>query len=269
MSADTELAARFCTACGRPTGAGRFCTGCGTPLGVAPSAAAPPGATSPSSAPPSAGSSAPRSAPPSPRRSLKPLFVAAGVILVALSAGTAGLMLLRGDAGDDVAAQTPAVTVPTEPPGRTAADDPFPDSVPYRTPSYSVRVPEDWRLVADDVDHSVYQESKWRHPRSRDVAVVIDYTDGYRGTAREGAETVREQVSAASGYRERSFELVPIGGGRHAWRWEFTLGGRRKVDYFFNGCGTGFAVLGESRSHRFVMYRATFERIARSLRPAC
>ena len=268
MSTDTSIAAetqrpQFCTACGRPADTASFCSACGTPIARAEPAAPP----SPA-APPTA-LATPPSPTPSPRRSLKPVLAIAAVVLLALGAGTTGLLLLGGDAGDGVAVQSPATPAPKESPARSAGDDPFPNSVGYRTPSYSVRVPEDWRRIADDVDHSVYQESKWRHPRDRDTTVLIDYTDGYRGTAREGAETVREQISAASGFRERSFELVPIGGGRHAWRWEFTLGGRRKIDYFFNGCGTGFAVLGESRAERFVSYRATFERVVRSLRPAC
>lgn len=136
----------------------------------------------------------------------------------------------------------------------------------YSAGRYSLTVPASWTQVSDDADHSgVYRESRWNSP-SGDGYLLIDYTVGFDGTPRSGADPLRDGLRGTAGYVEHFYGSWL--GGRF-WRWEFTKGGQRKVDLFSTTCGTGYALLGAASPARFLRLEATFAAAAKSFVPRC
>jgi hypothetical protein len=225
------------------------------------------------------------------------VLLGGGVLLVALLLGVG--VLLRGESAKP-AASSPAADVTaasgdsgavvdeaatTDDSGGVAEETPTtddsvvpPDDDPVvaeeqgrlvETPAYRVTVPVGWVRDANEKDHDgVYAESRWHEPGSPDVYLLVDHSAGFDGTAASGARGVRDQLRRSSQYGELSFGAVSLG-GRDAWRWEFTLGDARKVDYFTTGCDTGFALLGAAPRDRYEDYVEDFRTAARSLEPTC
>jgi hypothetical protein len=207
------------------------------------------------------------------------------MLVAVLITGGVAAILLTGDGGSSSSSttqagvlQTPAtktiVTVIKTAPAKSSGSStrasqvgsgPLPTQS-YATGRYRVEVPETWRQVSDDEDHSgVYRESRWNSP-SGDGYLLIDYTVGFDGTAKSGADALRDAMRSTSGYTEWAYG--PWLSGRF-WRWEFTKDGTRKIDLFASSCGTGYALLGAASPGRFTRLRPSFEAAARSLQLKC
>jgi hypothetical protein len=248
-----------CPACGRPLEpAARFCGTCGTPVA----------SWAPQSAPPPA-------APPAPDGARTGLIVGLVAACVLAAGGLVAVILLAtggNDGGSPPAAAltaTPAAATTTvvaeaEPEERPAT----PSRTTYDRGAYAIRLPRSWSVRSRGEDKGSYVESIWTSPASADVTLLVDHTPGYTDSPEDGARTVRSMTSRSAGYREIGFGPTQLA-GRAAWRWEFTLDGKRKVDWFVTACGTGYAVLGTAPSGTFGVHADTFAAAAASLEPSC
>lgn len=153
----------------------------------------------------------------------------------------------------------PSGTAPE--PSRDVPEPPGPVLVAYDGGSFTAKRPAGWTTVADGEQKDGYVESKWRNPVDSVTAVKINWTSGTTGTAYSSAAGVRAQASVD---REVSFKTTNLA-GQPAVQWVFEADGERRVDYFVNACGTGFAILGVSRPATFARYAATFRKVARSV----
>jgi serine/threonine protein kinase len=134
---------------------------------------------------------------------------------------------------------------------------------------YDVRIPATWIDDKNDQQIGGRIESTWKSPQDPYGLILIDaMRPAAAGTPLENAEGVRADTSQTSGYDEVSFAQATVG-GRAAARWIFALPGEKKVDYFFDACGTSFAVLGGASPAHFSSLEAVFARVVASLRPRC
>jgi hypothetical protein len=223
-------------------------------------------------------------APPPPAGSNTALIVGLAALVAVLAVGGIAAVLLGvGGSSDAPVNQAAAVTQPeatktvvtviksaTAKPSSSARHSsstvgPLPMRS-YSTGHYRIDVPVTWQQVSDEEDHSgVYRESRWNSP-SGDGYLLIDYTDGFDGTPKSGADALHEAMRGTSGYTEWAYESWLNG---RFWRWEFTKDGTRKIDVFASNCGTGYALLGAASPGRFTRLRASFEAAARSLQLTC
>jgi hypothetical protein len=258
----------FCPACHASLNEqDRFCTVCGAPV---------------------AQSQIASEAPPSPAGGNAALIVGLAALAAVLVVGAVAGVLLMGGGGSSNASRSPAAAVsqppvtqtvveviksaPSTPPasaGHTsqagAVGGPLPTRS-YSTGRFRIDVPATWRQVSDEEDHSgVYRESRWNSPAG-DGYLLIDYTDGFDGTPKSGADDLRGAMRGTAGYTEWAYESWLNG---RFWRWEFTKDGTRKIDLFASSCGTGYALLGAASPKRFTRLRASFEAAARSLQLTC
>lgn len=81
----------------------------------------------------------------------------------------------------------------------------------------------------------------------------------------QDASPVHEALTKQSGYSELFYGSGDLGDVQ-SWKWVFQVEGDRRVDYFFNRCASGFAVLGSTPPARFVKFEATFKTVAESVR---
>lgn len=138
----------------------------------------------------------------------------------------------------------------------------------FQRAAFTIKLPRAWKVSARDDREPGYVSNRWRSPNSGKTTLRVDYTRNVRVTASVSAKRLRRQVSRARSYHEYSFRRVKLG-DRRAWRWEFRLRGLRKVDYFVNACGTGYALLGATTPKRWKQYKKTFTRAAQSWEPTC
>jgi hypothetical protein len=196
--------------------------------------------------------------------------VIALVVAVVLAVGAiAAVTLVAVGKGDDggqaAAALPPSVT-------RTVVEDAPAASPParrtYNRGAYGIQLPSGWRVRSRGAGKGSYVESVWQSAADPEVTLLVDHTPGYGESAETGARAVRSMTSRSGGYREIAFAATRLG-GHDAWRWEFEVDGKRKVDYFMTVCGTGYAVLGTAPSAKFDGHAADFRRAAGSLEPTC
>lgn len=135
---------------------------------------------------------------------------------------------------------------------------------------YSADIPTGWSAESiDEPESGTRLVSQWRNPDDDNTSVLIDSSDpGPDAPPIDSAATVRAQTSQSDGYREVSFEETSINGVPAA-EWVFDIDGDRRVDYFFNSCGMGFAVLGSTSPSDFATWEPTFRRVAESVTPYC
>jgi hypothetical protein len=239
----------------------RFCTVCGAPVAQP----------------------QPASQAPPPASSNTALIVGLAALVAVLAVGGISAVLLgAGGSSDAPVSQAAAVTQPEATKTvvtviKSAAGKPSssarrsssavgPPTRSYATGHYRIDVPVTWQQVSDEEDHSgVYRESRWNSP-SGDGYLLIDYTDGFDGTPKSGADSLHDAMRGTSGYTEWAYESWLSG---RFWRWEFTKDGTRKIDLFAQNCGTGYALLGAASPGRFTRLRASFEAAARSLQLTC
>ncbi|MEV4422377.1 hypothetical protein AB0L40_20735, partial [Patulibacter sp. NPDC049589] len=165
----------------------------------------------------------------------------------------------RADAATSSEARRTGATTP-DTVGSTAAA-----GATFHGDGYTIDAPgTGWvRDHADKFQGDDFYETRWHLKGRPDVVVYVDYTPGFSGTPRSGAEGVRRRPGTP-GYVEHRFasdgdDVV----------WEFSLDGTHKIDRFSTACDTGFAVLGAAPDDEFERHRATFDAVARSLTPTC
>ena len=261
----------FCRHCGEPLPPqARFCKECGTPTGLQQQSPLPP---QPSQSPPSA---AVRSWPIA-ITAVAGLALVAGVVVV--------LVIATGNAGSGVRATVlPTVTNPAashdsntgagseEGSGETpssAAQDAGSGStralIAYHGAAISAEIPSGWRTVEDEAHKPGYVESKWQDRADPGDTLLIDTSPATPGSLEQDASPVHEALTKQSGYSELFYGSGDLGDVQ-SWKWVFQVEGDRRVDYFFNRCASGFAVLGSTPPARFVKFEATFKTVAESVR---
>lgn len=153
---------------------------------------------------------------------------------------------------------------------RPRPNDTTPEFASFTGSKYTADVPSGWEAESIDEPESGNRlVSQWRNPDDDNTSVLIDSSDpGPDATPIESAATVRAQTSQADGYSEISFAETTID-GQPAAEWVFDLEGDRRVDYFFNSCDMGFAVLGSTSPEDFATWEPRFRRVAESVKPYC
>lgn len=134
---------------------------------------------------------------------------------------------------------------------------------------FSAEVPSGWLPEEIDEENSGRYTNVWSDPSNKNTSVLIDsQSPAPLVSAMESATSVREQTSQSDGFSEISFSEVEIA-GRPTARWVFDLPEGRKVDYFFQECDVGVAVLGKAPRKDFAAMEPTFRRVAASVTPRC
>jgi hypothetical protein len=227
--------------------------------------AAKPSATSkPAMAAKPLSAAAPPLPPRSPTPSVIPWIIA--VILV-IAAGATALVVLHAN-GDGSKPSSSASSSG----GSSSSTETHLQGLTLKRRSYdafSVDVPTSWKVIEKGVDHGAYIETEWGSPAHDTVYAKVDYTPGFSGTPRSGAAGVRGLYTGLERYHEFGYAEYETGDGKAGWRWSFVYKGVRKVDSFFTGCGTGYALLGAAPPDLFQRYEPIFEHMAQSLRLTC
>lgn len=141
----------------------------------------------------------------------------------------------------------------------------------YESPAYHASYPEDWSVSSDyqpyDEDATVLR-TVFTSPDGAQ-SVLIDHIPGETTAPRQKANEIEAATrrSEGSDYRRILFEGLTIGDQR-AWQWTFDDGEDRKVDYFLQLDGNGFAVLGEADASEFQQIVPVARRIAESIQPS-
>lgn len=158
-------------------------------------------------------------------------------------------------------------TSPTNPPPSTPAPGTTPASTPaYSTANFSAAPPAGWKMTEDAQWSGGYYESKWVGPGKNDA--LVDVTPGTTASPESSAAGVRSDLTKVSGYQEVSFGRAALPQGDSV-QWVFKLPGVERVDYFFNGCHNGYAVLGSSSPGQFGQMLPTFQAFVASVKPKC
>jgi hypothetical protein len=185
-----------------------------------------------------------------------------GVVLLAL--GVSGLAGCGGSSTTTVIKKVHERTVTTSatPPTTTTASQQFRT---YQGAGYTAQIPSDWTTESDQVNKGSYAESLFQDPANPFTFVKIDTTPGTSLSPKISAVAVRAATSQTPGYAELGFAPTTVA-GTGAIKWDFDLGeGVRRVDYFFNECGAGLAVLGSSSRASFDALASLFDSISQSV----
>jgi tRNA A-37 threonylcarbamoyl transferase component Bud32 len=211
------------------------------------------------------------------------LVLAAGLIAAALVVSSDG-----GGAASRTVVNRPVETVTTEaeaPPAEeaeieeaeagassAASSAPETDSAEAETFTqalYEVDIPGGWEQDEDDAWNGTFYQSTWHPLGDPETTILIDaQAPQPSASPLTSAEIVREQTSQSDGYAEYGFESTTLAGAPAA-RWVFEVHGDRRVDYFFNGCNSGIAVLGSTSPAAFGAMATTFHEAAASVRGFC
>lgn len=136
----------------------------------------------------------------------------------------------------------------------------------YGGNAISAEIPAGWSTIENEAHKPGYVESKWRNPADPDDTILIDTSTATHDTLEQDAAPVHDDLLRASGYQEISYGPDDLAGLK-SWMWVFRLSGDQRVDYFFNRCASGFAVLGSTVPSRFAQLAATFRLVAESVNP--
>lgn len=134
--------------------------------------------------------------------------------------------------------------------------------------AFTIHPPAGWVRDRRNENRGTYYESSWHERGNPDATFLVDYTPGFSGTPRRGAQGVRKLFRNVSDYVELDFSPTDVG-DFSAWRWEFESRGLHKLDTFLVECGTGFAALGAAPSDSWVDYVDLFEAAIQTLSPTC
>jgi hypothetical protein len=138
-----------------------------------------------------------------------------------------------------------------------------------RGDDFTIRRPTgDWVLDHLEVQKPGYIETRWHLAGAPNIIFLVDHTPGYTGTARAGAEGVRDPFQHVSSYHEVGFGAQNLPAGE-AWRWEYEVDGEHSVDTFLMTCNTGYAVRGATPASEWTRYGQTFEDAIATLTPRC
>lgn len=214
--------------------------------------------------------------------------IIAGVILVGAGGGYIASTLVndnsgstgqtqsgRGPGADDGAGDS---TGTADPPSTAPSPEPPPQpaTLPLKTVFTNdliVEIPRGWyRDTVDERNETDSGEPRitniWRDPADPDSSLLIDTSPASGIPVMDSAASVRAATSQRSDYREIAFREIYLA-NRVTAQWIFDLSEDRRVDYFFEECGQGFAVLGVAPDSRFASLAPTFRRIAASVRSYC
>ena len=134
--------------------------------------------------------------------------------------------------------------------------------------AYTVSIPDGWNVDSRDDDHGGYVEDRWHELGAPKVVILVDHTEGFTGTPREGASEVRGAFTNLDGYSEIAYESATIRDA-DAWRWEFEYKGSHTVDTFLTACDTGYAILVRAPIGRYADKADEFDTVIASLTPTC
>lgn len=227
-----------------------------------------------------AGQMPPQAPPPAETKKKKGLSrgavfaVAAAAVLVIVAGAGAAIVAVSGSDKDPTInrgafiapkPRTQTLTTVTAPEKNPSPSSSSGALVTYDAGTFKVGRPAGWTVESDKASHDGYFESRWRSPADSNTSVTVDWTPGGNKTsAYSNASGVRAQTMKSAGYREVAFKDTNLAGKR-ATMWVFDVSGDRRVDYFINGCGNGFAVLGSTSPSNYAAQKATFRKVARSL----
>ncbi len=278
-----RFASRRCVSCDSPFQEGaRFCRNCGSPV-----AGPNPSDRQQASHQPTVPLATARSGFERFRRSIptSTVFICVAAIallgagvVIALAAGSSsgkhadavfGPATTAVSTGAGVESVEPSTETPTTETGVGSAEGREETGLEaYAGPGYNLRFPSGWESVEDGVQKEGYEESRWRNPVNRGDFALIDNSPGSGESPEAVAAPVHHTLEREHGYEEVSYEATQLG-ETPAWEWVFRLPGSERVDYFFERCGTGFAVLGSSAPARFAALEPTFRAMAESVRGSC
>lgn len=140
----------------------------------------------------------------------------------------------------------------------------------YEGAGYTAEIPAGWHTIENDTAKPGYNESKWQKPGEHAAYLLID--SGTRNIASlspaEEAAPVHQDLERLEGYEELAYTTGELA-GMPAQEWVFKIPGSERVDYFFQECEHGYAVLGSAPPSEFTALEATFRAVAESVDAAC
>ena len=157
-----------------------------------------------------------------------------------------------------------------DPPTATTPPPAAPTLGSYSATYYTVDRPVDWTTEHDDEQQNGgFLRSQWRDPAGSSNSILIDAQEESL-SAQDKANQVRAATSQTPGYQEISFTPTTMN-GVSAIRWEFSVSGTHRVDYFVHddSCGVGVAVLGTASPGSWDALRGTFSDVADSVSIDC
>ena len=200
---------------------------------------------------------------PSVGRALaRPLRYAALLLVIGLLAGCGT------NTTTTVVKERTVTTRSSPPPTTTTTAAPEPEYVSYQGSGYTAQIPAAWETEADQVDQGSYIESLFRDPVNPNTSITIDVTPGITDSPESSATLVSGDTSQTPGYQELLFEPTTVG-TREAFKWSFEVSGDRRVDYFFNDCGNGMALLGSASPSDFASQEPVFQAVVDSIEGGC
>ncbi len=144
-----------------------------------------------------------------------------------------------------------------------------PRLVPYDGARITAAIPAGWGIEEDEVQKPGYVESRWADSADSADYTLIDESPAKANlTLEQDASPVHQALQASSGYQQLFYGPGDLAGVQ-SWMWIFQISGDRRIDYFFNRCTGGFAVLGSTPINQFDQLRATFRAVAQSVQSTC
>jgi hypothetical protein len=208
------------------------------------------------------------------------VFVAAAILVIVLiSAGkasgvhSASILTVTAPSVNASAAASSSngESSPASPAGtagtQTSLDEPPIDLVPYQGANISAEIPAGWTTLENEAQKTGYIESKWSNPADSNDTILIDTSPATSDSLEQDAAPVHEALLRASGYQQLSYGPGNLA-GFESWMWTFRISGDQRVDYFFNRCSSGYAVLGSTLPDRFTRLAPTFQDVAQSVKPS-
>lgn len=122
--------------------------------------------------------------------------------------------------------------------------------------------------MEDGAQKQGYVESKWVDGANPGDYALIDTSPGTGEAPEQEAEPVHRDLLREPGYEEIAYGPTRLG-ATPAWEWVFRVSGDERVDYFFEHCSNGFAVLGSAKPSRFAALEPTFRAMAESVKGEC
>lgn len=138
----------------------------------------------------------------------------------------------------------------------------------YSGKYFTVRIPRGWSSQESEVNRSGEKESTWADLAEPKNTLLIDFSPASNRPLQEDTTDVHDTVLHEGGFRELYYGTGDLS-GVESWMWIFRVYESKRIDYFFNRCSTGFAVLGSSTPRSFDKLKPVFRAIAESVRAVC
>jgi hypothetical protein len=134
---------------------------------------------------------------------------------------------------------------------------------------YDVELFNGWPQDENDKRVGSYLESAWHDPALLTTVIAIDARESDEtGSPLAEAELARIQTNQLPDYRERGLKKIVLG-GKPTVRWAFDVTGERRIDYFFEECGTDIVVRGTTPPGTFSSLSESFRSIASTIKVVC